>query len=89
MTRINRSFLAAGLAALIVSVAAGCATTQGETATTGSSNSSSPVASNGQPLPQCIPGWNQCVCEKESRCCSVRKECSCTTGGTPGLASCV
>ncbi|HTS84526.1 MAG TPA: hypothetical protein VMG61_05425 [Usitatibacter sp.] len=32
-------------------------------------------------LPQCVAGWNQCVCEKDSRCCSVRTDCECSESG--------
>ncbi|HUL95329.1 MAG TPA: hypothetical protein VLT89_04925 [Usitatibacter sp.] len=85
MTMNKRALLAAGIAALVVSVTGGCATTQGEPM---AAPGASVMASGDRPLPQCVPGWNQCVCEKESRCCSVRQECSCTTGATPGLAHC-
>jgi len=72
------------VAVLVFSICSGCATTQGTTqgssGATHAGNSPAVIA-NAKSLPQCVTGWNACVCEKDSRCCTVRTDCECSESG--------
>jgi len=72
------------LAGLVLAICSGCATTQGSTqgsADVAHPGNSASVIASAKSLPQCVAGWNQCVCEKDSRCCSVRTDCECSESG--------
>ena len=66
------------LAVLALFAAAGCSTTQ-----TSAPKSGGVVASvtGSSAAPQCVTGWNACVCSKDSRCCSVKQDCNCSGEG--------
>ncbi len=64
------------LAVLSLLVAAGCTTTGTAPAT-----HQGVVASVSNAPLECVPGWNACVCGKESRCCKVRMDCNCSSSG--------
>lgn len=66
------------LAVVILSVASGCTTTQ----TAGTpAKSDGVIASAKNATPQCVVGWNACVCDKDARCCTIDKDCQCSDGG--------
>ena len=67
------------LAVLSFLIAAGCSTTQ--TSAPASQGVVASVSGNAGAAPQCVPGWNACVCAKDSKCCSVRQDCNCSGEG--------
>lgn len=68
------------LAVVIFSICSGCATTGTESAGT-APRSGGVLALAKDSTPQCTAGWHACVCDKEAKCCSFRKDCECGSGG--------
>jgi hypothetical protein len=68
------------LAVVVFSICSGCATTGTESAGT-APTTKSVLAAAKDPALQCTAGWHACVCDKEAKCCSFRKDCECGSAG--------